>query len=56
MDVHIAALQETARVCRINELDHVLSLRLAGGTYKSIAEATGWSIAKIRRACQEEGV
>jgi hypothetical protein len=37
------------------DLDHVLSLRLAGGSYKAIAAETGWSVAKIRRVCQEEG-
>jgi hypothetical protein len=37
------------------DLDHVISLRLAGGSYRAIAELTGWSIAKIRRVCQEEG-
>lgn len=54
MDTHIAALQQTAHDRRIADIDHILSLRLAGGSYKAITEATGWSLTKIKRICQEE--
>jgi uncharacterized protein YerC len=51
---HPNALQATAEARAIDELDHVLSLRLAGGSYKAIAEATGWSVAKVRKVCKQE--
>ncbi len=36
------------------DLDEVISLRLAGGSYRAIAQATGLTIARITRICREE--
>ncbi len=36
------------------DLDHVISLRFAGGSYREIAHATGMSVARVTRICRDE--
>ncbi len=42
------------RVARIDRDDEVVSLRLAGGSYPEIAQATGLSLGAVTRICRAE--